>query len=136
MESLEPGEINVIGESLVETQLHTSINDYLGAKHLFEEQISSKKWSNFSDFLIFYNKKDTVLLEKGFQSYLATFNTEFENCNPLLHISLPSIASKLMWSHYDAKSCYDVFTFGADKGWLNEKIRENLRGGYVGKSLK
>ena len=43
IENLEPGEINVIGESLVETQLHTSINDYLGAKHLFEEKISSKK---------------------------------------------------------------------------------------------
>ena len=110
---------------------HTCIDAYINSKIDFNRKISSKEWTNFENYLSFYNCRDVDILVKGINGYISLFSNEF-NTSPLQSMSMPSFASRLSFRLYD-KSLSSVFTFSDAFGWVNAEIREHgLNGGITG----
>ena len=79
--------------------------DYDEAKNLYESRLNlpendPEKWSNFADWLRFYNVCDVGPLVKAIQSQFIKFRTYF-NIEPLAHYSLPGMATRAMWNNFD-----------------------------------
>lgn len=98
---------------------------YLKSKTVFKE----KSMKNMVDFLKYYNSQDTILLTKAFKMYCESFFTNF-GVNPLDYLSLPAMAERIMWQHYNKKiNC--PYTFNDEYSYIHKMIKNNMPGGLA-----
>ena len=79
--------------------------DYNQAKSLYESKIIEGQWTNFSDYLKWYNCQDVDPLVTAIQNSFGKF-FEYFGIDPLTKLSLPSIAFQAMFSLFDKKLPY------------------------------
>lgn len=109
--------------------------DYDEAKTLYETRLQlpeghPDKWNNFSDWLEYYNMCDVEPLAHAISNQFAKFRLFF-NIEPLIYLTLPSIASQAMWANFD-QDCSHVVSFDKNNPHLSELFRnKGLIGGLV-----
>ena len=79
------------------------------------------------DYYGHYCAKDATILTEAFTNYCDSF-IKRQGVNPLEHFSLPSMASAILWKHYDYK-INKPYSFGKKHAHLSEEIRKNIMGG-------
>ena len=96
---------------------------YLRSKHTFE----LNRMENMLDYLKLYNCVDVEVLTEAFSRYSKLF---FENftLNPLDFVSLPGMAERAMWRHYDT-NVNSPYSFHDDFSSVPKLIRSQLLGG-------
>ena len=82
---------------------------------------------NMFDYLAYYNALDTEVLADAMSKYIEAFLKTFQ-INPNEHVTLPSIAEKVLWNYYDASE-YHPYSFNQDFADVSNLIRSQLAGG-------
>ena len=110
-------------------------DEYDEAKNLYDTRLHlpdghDDKWNNFSDWLKFYNMCDVEPLVTAIVNQFEKFRVYF-NIEPIIYMTLPSIASQAMWANFD-QQCSHVVSFDRKNSKLNSIFREKgLIGGLV-----
>ena len=108
-------------------QCGPSDDDYDDAKSMYETKINDGSWSNFSDYLQWYNCQDVGPLVTAISNCFNKFY-EYFYIDPLMHLSLPSIAFKAMFAAFDKSMPY-VSSFKSDE--IRQMFRESVDGGVA-----
>ena len=93
----------------------------------FEEKIETGDCQSMMDFYASYCEKDACILSQAFSNYCESF-VKHHNVNPLESPSLPSMASRILWSNYD-QTLNKPYSFGKEWTHLNRDIRKHIMGG-------
>ena len=98
---------------------------YLRSKHTYEV----RQMENMLEYLKFYNCVDVEVLTAAFSRYSKSF---FENfaLNPLDFVSLPGMAEKAMWRHYDT-TVNSPYTFHDNFSHVPKLIKSQIVGGLA-----
>ena len=94
---------------------------------IFESGKKEGSMTNMMDYLCYYNALDTEVLAEAMTKYMTSFLQTFQ-INPNEHITLPSIAERVLWNYYDNKR-YQPYSFNQDFGDISKLIRSQLAGG-------
>ena len=115
-------------------QAEVDEEEYNNAKFIYETRKNlpagdSNKWHNFSDYLKFYNLLDVAPLVTALTNCFSAFFKHF-GIDPVLRLSLPSIAFDAMFGMFDQSMPY-VATVAAKYDGVRQIYRENVFGGIV-----
>ena len=114
----------------IEAKLHTSPKKYFISKTLYLEKLKSGEYKNLLDYFKQYNLVDVEILLQAWLSLAKMFHQMFSQ-NLLMSWSLPGLAQKILLCKYNPESP-PIYTFPDEFGFLNEKVRDNICGGFSG----
>ena len=112
---------------LILSQIEICPEKYYNAKSNFDAKMSTGRFSNFLDELVFYNLQDCEILHKALVNYDKSMVDCF-NVRLLSKLSLPALSEHIPLTNFSEEYGH-VFSFGDKFGHLNEKIRAGLLGG-------
>ena len=114
-----------LDESVIPVDPVLYVENWIEFKSKMEDRNDS--CNSIHDFYGFYCAKDALILADAFTNYTETFISHHD-VNPLDHLSLPSMASAILWKHYDSK-INKPYSFGPDHAHLSSEIRQSIMGG-------
>lgn len=104
-------------------------HDYNEAKLMYDEKIADGSWQNFSHYLQWYNCQDVGPLVIALTNCFDKFY-EYFGVDPLIRLSLPSIAFEAMFNAFDQSLPY-VASFNKQNDDIRELFREKVEGGVT-----
>ena len=106
-----------------------SDEEYNEAKSMYDRNIAAGNWKNFSDYLQWYNCQDVgplvIALTNSFDKFF-----EYFGIDPLIRLSLPSIAFEAMFNTFDQSLPY-VASFNKNNDDVRELFRDKVEGGVT-----
>ena len=115
------------GKNVTEVEYEKAKVEFLRRKNLPESDPA--RIISMRDWLVYYNKLDTIPLAKAINNSFGNFFQIF-GIDPSFYVSLPKFAQECMFRSYSSKEplCYSFFKKQAE---LRQLTRENLTGGLV-----
>ena len=108
-------------------QCGPSNEDYLQAKSMYDTKLQNEEWTNFSDYLKWYNCQDVgplvIALSNCFEKFYECFQID-----AMTRLSLPSIAFEAMFGLFD-KSLPYVASFTKKSEHIRQLFRSKVDGG-------
>ena len=93
----------------------------------YEDLFRTSVVNNMFEFLMWYNVQDCIILKQALQGFSRLFQSNL-GINPLECITLPGMAEKVMWEHFDTKI---GGAFSLAEKEINLMIRQSSMGGLT-----
>ena len=109
--------------------LHLTVDpvQYIENFIIYEDLSRTGVVTNLFDFLKWYNLQDCIILKEALQGFSKLFQENLK-INPLEYITLPAMAERVMWDHFDDK-IGNAFSLAERE--INLMIRESSMGGLT-----